>query len=297
MISRPVELEGLNALEILTAQVRMIVVTELGPRIAWLSSLDGENLLYWNANDLGRQGWRLLGGHRVWTSRPMADESEDAYAADNLPCDASESDGVVTVTGALHPFLRTRRGVQIRALDDRTFEVTSFVRNEGPMLYSAGVWCLTCVAPRPGVTFGVPLGDRRLGWDLVKLVIPRTWADHTSHVNDSQIRLEEEFMIVEPQGIETKRMLWAPWGTVAMTWPQRGLSFVKRTHSDPTGQYPLGCNLALYVGPGNFMVEMETYGAERTLLPGETACNVETWQLLDEVFDWQDAGRLLSLAR
>ena len=297
MITHPIELEGLKALEITTARVRMIVITELGPRIAWLSTPDGENLLYWQANELGRNGWRLLGGHRVWPTRPLADESEDAYAADNDPCEVTESDGIVTVTGALHPFLKTRRGIQIRSLDDCTFEVTSFVRNDGTMLYSAGVWSLTCVVPRPGMTFGVPLGDRRLSWDVVKIIIPRTWADHTSRVNDPQIRFEEEFMIVDPAGIETKRMLWAPWGTIAMTSPEKGLSFIKRTHSDPTGQYPLGCNLALYVGSGNFMVEMETYGEERTLMPGDTAVNVETWKLVDDVFDWKDPDRLLSTVR
>ncbi len=296
MNTHPTELESLEALEVSTSQARMIVTTQFGPRIAWLGSLNGENLFYWKANELARGDWRLHGGHRVWTTRPMADEAEDAYAADNEPCSVTESDGVVTVTGALHPFLKTRRGVQIRSLDDRTFEVTSFVRNEGDMLYSAGVWCPTCIVPRPGMTFGVPLGDRRLSWDLVKIVIPRTWADHTSRVNDPQIRLGEEFMILDPAGVETKRMLWAPSGTIAMTWPERRLSFVKRTHSDSVGQYPLGCNLALYVAPGNFMVEMETYGAERTLMPGDTAFNTETWKLLDEVFDWQETGRLLSLA-
>ncbi len=295
MITHTTELEGLKAIEILTGQVRTIVTTELGPRIAWLSPLDGENLFYWKVNDSGREGWRLLGGHRVWATRPMADESEDAYAADNDPCEVSESDGVVTVTGAMHPFLKTRRGLQIRAPDDCTLEVTSFIRNEGSMLYSAGVWCPTCVVPHPGMTFGVLLGDRRLSWDVVRLIVPRTWADHSSRVSDPQIRFEEDFMIVDPAGVETKRMLWAPWGTIAMTWPERGLSFIKRTLSDPAGQYPLGCNLALYVAPGNFMVEMESYGEERTLMPGDTIFNVETWKVIDEVFDWQEPDRLLSL--
>ncbi len=295
MRTSPIKFDGLRALEITTAQRRVIVTTDLGPRIASFGRLEGENLFYWKVNDLGREGWRLLGGHRVWATRPMADESEDAYAADNGPCDVSEADGVVTVTGALHPFLKTRRGVTIRSVDECTFEVTSFIRNESSMLYSAGVWCPTCIVPRPGMTFGVPLGDRGLSWDVVKLVIPRTWADHTSLVNDPQIRLEEEFMVVQPAGVEAKRSLWAPWGTIAMTWPERGLSFIKRTHSDPAGQYPLGCNLALYIGPGNFMVEMETYGEERTVMPGDTVVNVETWKLVDEVFDWQDPARLFSL--
>jgi hypothetical protein len=290
MITKKISFDGGGALEITTARLRMVVTTEFGPRIAFLGRPGGQNLFYWHVDKVNREGWRLLGGHRVWITRPMADESEDAYAADNGPCEFEEAGGLLSVTGAAHPFLKTRRGVRIRALDENAFEVTSFVTNVGPMLYSGGVWCLTCIQPRAGMTFGIPLGDRHLDWDVVKLVFARAWAGHTSRVEDPQIRFNEEFMIVEPQGVETKRMLWAPLGALAMTWPAERLSFVKRTQSDPNAQYPLGCNLAIYVAPDNTMVEMETCGAERTLRPGETAVNVETWRVSDEVFDWSDAA-------
>jgi hypothetical protein len=145
------------------------------------------------------------------------------------------------------------------------------------------------------MTFGIPLGDRRLTWDVVKMVLPRTWADHTARLNDPQIRFNEEFMIVEPQGVETKRMVWAPHGVIAMTWPEKKLSFLKRTQSNLRGRYPLDCNLAVYIGPDNFMVEMESFGEECNLQPGETATNVETWRLVDEIFDWKEPARLLEL--
>src|SRR5512143_390330 len=121
---KTLDVEGLDALEITTAHLRMVVVTSLGPRIAWFGRLGGDNLFYWQVNDLGRESWRLLGGHRVWASRPMADESEDAYAADNSPCDVAHVDGAVTITGVLHPFLKTRRGLTIRSLGEDTFRVT-----------------------------------------------------------------------------------------------------------------------------------------------------------------------------
>jgi len=297
MKTRKINFDGCAGLEIATPRLRMVVTVDIGPRIAFLGRPDGENLFYWHVDDPGREGWRPLGGHRVWATRPMADESEDAYAADNEPCKFEESDKFVTVTGAIHPFLKTQRGVRIRPLDDDAFEVTSFVHNLGPMLYSAGVWCPTCILPRPGMTFGIPLGDRHLSWDVVKMVIPRAWAGHTSRINDPQIRFNEEFMVVEPQGVEAKRMVWAPLGILAMTWPEARLSFIKRTQSDPHAQYPQGCNLAVYIGPENYMVEMETCGAERTLMPGDTAVNVETWRLSDEVLDWSDADRVIRAAR
>ena len=162
-------------------------------------------------------------GHRVRVTRPGADESEDAYAADNEPCRVSLEEDRLTVTGAEHPFLKTDRGLKIKVPDETSFEVTSFVTNTGPMLYSGGVWAPTFLLPQPGQEFGILLGDRRLSWDLVRIVIPRKFAGHTAPVDDPQVHFSEDFMIVLPGGIETKRMLMAPMGIAAMTWPEKNV--------------------------------------------------------------------------
>lgn len=280
--------DRLDAVEITTSKVKMIAVTEMGPRIAFLGRPDGENLFYWENDDIGRHGWKLLGGHRVWLTRPGADEAEDTYAADNAPCTVEIHDSGVKLRGGTHAFLNISRGIDIEIVDEETFCVTSFLTNEGPMLFSGGVWAPTCINPFGGRQFGIPLGDRSKTWDVVKIVIPRSFGGHTARVNDPQIILNEDFMIIDPQGIETKRMVMAPLGIIAMSCPKDSLSFIKRSDYNPQGQYPLGCNLAVYIGPNNFMVEMETYGQEQTVLPGETITNVETWKLVDTVFDWQN---------
>jgi len=290
---QPTTFDGLDAIELLTPKLRLVVISALGPRIAFLGRPDGHNLLYWRNDDLGREGWRLLGGHRVWITRPGADESEDAYAADNDPCKVILRADGVRLTGGTHPFLKIERGLDIQVCDDHTLRVTSFLTNRGPMLYSGGVWAPTCTDPAGGKQYGILLGDRRQSWDIIKLVIPRNFAGHTSRVNDPQVQFNEEFMIITPQGVETKRVVMAPLGIIALSWPAEGLSFIKQSPYNPGGQYPLGCNLAVYIGPDNFMVEMETYGEERTVLPGETIENVETWRLVDTVFDWHSPAALL----
>ena len=100
-------------------------------------------------------------------------------------------------------------------------------------------------------------------------------------------------MIVRPNGVEAKRMVMAPLGIIAMTWPAKQLSFIKQARFNPHGQYPHGCNLAVYIGPGNFMVEMETYGEEQTLLPGNTINHTETWKVVDKVLDWQNPDQII----
>ena len=59
-------------------------------------------------------------------------------------------------------------------------------------------------------------------------------------------------------------------------------------------QYPMGCNLAVYVGPDNFMVEMVSYGAERTVLHGRSIYNREIWKLVVGVIDWDEPNGLIT---
>ena len=233
MNTNQIDFDGLPAIEIKTSKLRMVVVTGMGPRIAYLGRNNGSNVFYWKNNDLGREGWRLGGGHRVWVTRPGADESEDAYSDDNQPCDVTIHPDSVSGESPAHSRLKTSRGMTIREVDEQTFEVSAFIRNQGPMLYSGGVWSPTCIDPLGGKQFAIPLGDRRLSWDIIKLVIPRTFAGHTSRVNDKQITFSEDLMIICPDGIETKRMVMAPRGIIAMTWPKEQLSFIKRSTWTP----------------------------------------------------------------
>lgn len=287
--------DNLEAYELTTAKIKMVVVTELGPRIAFLGKPGGDNLLYWQNNDIGRENWRLRGGHRVWVSRPLADEAEDAYAGDNDPCMVAIKENELVVTGGINPVFKIQRGIRIRCIDDSTLSVTSFLTNQGPFLYSGGVWAVTCINPCGGKEFAIPLGDRRSGWDIIKLVIPRKFADHTSPVNDPQITFNDDFMIVKPQGIETKRMVMAPMGICAMTWPQQNISFVKYHPFKPNARYPQECNLAIYNAPSNLMSEMESFGEEQTVLPGDTIENLEIWKLLDQKLNWQEPAQLAEL--
>lgn len=287
--------DGLEAIEILTTEARMVIITGMGPRIAFWGKLGQENLLYWKNDDLGREKWLLKGGHRVWVTRPGADEAEDAYAEDNTPCEIVESAHSISIIGGIHPLYKIQRGIEVQVIDESSLKVTSFLKNQGPMLYSGGVWAPTCIDPSGGKEFGIVLGNRKLSWDLVKMVIPRAFGGHTSRINDDQIAFNEDFMLIRPNGIESKRMVMAPHGVIAMSWPDKDISFIKQSTFNPNGNYPLGCNLAIYIGPDNFMVEMETYGEEQTVLPGETIRNNETWKLVHQALDWVDPADVLSI--
>ena len=124
--------DGLDALTFCQGRWRITAVSEMGPRIAFLG--EDENLLYWRKDGMVRGDWRLHGGHRVWLTRPMADESEDTYFADNAPCAVRLDGEILTLTAPAHPVHRLERGFTIEPLEEGRFRVTSFVKNTGELI-------------------------------------------------------------------------------------------------------------------------------------------------------------------
>lgn len=271
--------DGLEGYTLLSGGWRLTAVSECGPRIAFLGPEGGENVLYWATPGVSRGAWRLRGGHRVWLTRPMADESEDTYLPDNEPCGVAVEGAAITLTAPPQPVNRLERAIRIEALEEEgAFRVTNLVRNTGDLIYSGGVWSPTCINPE-GAELRLPLGDDEATWDIVKLVIPRRFANNETQLDDPQVRFEGNTLVVRPMGRVCKRCVSAPKGLIELK-TQSGLRFTKRSVYDRQGRYPLdGCNLAVFVGQGNWMGEMETFGVEQPIIPGQTIANTELWKL------------------
>jgi hypothetical protein len=277
---RKTEFDGLEAVEILTSKARLVVVTAMGPRIAHFGSRHGRNLLFWDyPRKYGRKDWRLMGGHRVWAMRPGADEAEETYAGDNGACTARVTARGVDVRGSIHPVFRTRKSLGIKVEADDTFRIENRITNESEMVWSGGVWGLTCSLPKARTTYGVPLG-REGAWDVFLIGYPKRWAgEQRAPVADPAIRLTEDCLVLRPRGHTSKRIVQAPQGIMGMTDPGEKLSFLKRSAFMDGAEYPFGCNIAFYAGKRNFMVEMESMGPYQGVLPGATLANTETWML------------------
>lgn len=275
-----VSFDGFDAVELVNSDWRLVLVTGIGPRIAFFGKKDGDkNILYWDKDGAQSGNWKLYGGHRVWVTRPFADESVDTYADDNEPCIVEQGDNWVRATAPMHPFTQLSRGIRVEALEDGAFRVMNFVRNDGPMVYSAGVWSPTCINPA-GKTLRVPLGEDETTWDIVQVVIPHKYANNTVRIDDPQVTFEGNDMVIRSQGVLTKRCVKAPKGNASMEWPEENIVFTKHADYVRDGLYPLnGCNVAIFVGQDNWMGELETYGTEGAIRPGETATHSEIWQV------------------
>ena len=281
MEMRRIEFDGLAAVELQTERWRMVAVTGAGPRIAWFSRPGGDNLLYWDRDFAKRGAWRLYGGHRVWLTRPMADESEDAYLPDNDPCRVSLAKNGLTVFAPPAAANRIARGMKIRALPDGRVRVTNCLRNEGDMLYSGGVWSPTCVVADAPVEIPLGCADASTAWDVVYMAIPRVFAGNVTKLDDDSVAIVGDTLTLTPKGRCVKRCVRAEQGVVQQR--RGGTVFRKTAAFQPDARYPLGgCNIAAFIGAGNWMAEMETFGGERAIKPGETTEHDEIWEILDE---------------
>jgi len=287
------EFNGVSSVEIVTDKARIVITTGIGPRIAFLGKPNGGNLLLWEPGKYFRNNWELIGGHRVWVTRPFADECEDTYYLDTGKCEVVKTDSGWIVTAPIDPANNTRRGIAVTAKSENLFEIDNFLTNAGDMLFSGGVWALTCTIPSSSSKYAIPLSNGGV-WDFCKVVLFARWDGHVGNINDDQFSYTSDMMILSPKGKENKRMIMAEQGIIAMHDPDRDILFAKKSVYDPNGRYPHECNLAVYVGPENFMVEMETMGSESTVRPGDTIHNYETW-VLDSARTQLDSGALQSL--
>lgn len=278
---------GFAAVELTTPALRLVAVHGTGPRLAWLSLPQGENLLLWDEAQPPKYGrepeakrpWTLRGGHRVWTARFGADEDEQTYANDDGAgtCE-TRADGF-TVTGAPCGETRTQRSIRVRLLRDDRLEVVNRIENRSNMLLGCGLWGLTCTRPSAECRYVVPLGDGS-SWDTATITVFRRWAGHgTDSFREEQGGLEDDAYVIIPKGRETKRMVQTPAGAIALVDRARDLTFAIRAPYERGAQYPAGANIALYVGPQNFMVEMETMGPFAVVKPGEALEHRQEWTL------------------
>lgn len=272
-----IQFDGLDALEICTPLIRAVLVYDIGPRIAFFGKRDGENLLYWQKDGIKRDNWRLYGGHRVWLTRPMADESEDTYIPDNDRCEVEFNDTRAVAVSPANGVNHLERGIEVEIVSEDTLRVRNFVRNNGNMIYSGGVWSPTCVVP-DGRTLRIPLGQENVTWDVVRIVIPRIFAGNQTTLQDDQAEFVNNDLIITPKGRVIKRCCSAPQGRVQLICDD--FMFEKHSPYQKLNRYPFeGCNVACFVGQNNFMAELETFGGESEIVPGGIIENTEFWSI------------------
>jgi hypothetical protein len=275
---KQIKFDGFDAVEISTSVLKVVLIYEIGPRIAYFGKTGGENLLYWDKDAMIRNGWKLYGGHRVWLTRPYADESEDTYLPDNARCSIKLSETAAVAVAPAHPVNCLEKGMEVEIISENRIRVRNFIKNAGGLICSGGVWSPTCVIP-DGKQIVIPLGDDNACWDIVRIVIPRVFAGNNTTLEDDQAAFIGNDLVVTPKGRTLKRCCCAPKGKILLRC--NGYVFEKYAPYNRLLRYPFeGCNTACFVGKDNFMAELETFGGESEIIPGAVIDNTEFWSII-----------------
>lgn len=235
----------------------------------------------------------------------MADETEESYASDNLPCTIEEvvptangAKGII-ITGAADPRSLIQRGFRVKENDRDGFEVTSFVRNTSDqMLWSGGVWAIAAI--NPNCCISIPTGNPGSKWQDTTYHVVWEWAGHqtTARFVNTQLRILPGMLNVMPGNEEGKVMVQAPAGAIVAQLYES--TFIKSAWwplASPR-DYPANCNLAVYSSPGMRFRESETMGPKcERLDAGNEILHSEQWYALDDqpMSWWNDPADLHQL--
>ena len=276
-----------NAWSICNDAVRLIVLTDVGPRILFYGFIDGQNEFHEVLEHAGlTEGdeFRSYGGHRLWVSP----EVERTYYPDNAPVLISQRKGAVVFTAAIEstpPGTNLQKEIEIN-LDETGTHVTVIHRifNRGDEATEMAPWALSAMAPGGKAILPFPpkapaSKDRLLPqgvlalWSYTDLTDPR-WT-----IGSKYIQLEHD---ASPTGRFKEQMsgIYNPSGWGA--YFRSGNLFVKRSKVQREASYPdCGCNFEIYTEPG--FLELETLGPLQNLEPGQTVQHVEEWWLFDGI--------------
>ncbi len=282
--------------------VSLYVATNKGPRIVRMEGRGTEDLLFHDTEGRGLDEWKLMDGHRVWNTRGKeADETPECYAPDNGECDFDGDDETLWVWGAKDLQYLTSRGVGIGVSKTGAIMVRNVLINDSSLLTSAGIWAITCTDPAGCKTYCAPLGSGG-EWDTAPINFFFSWAGHTAPGPTSpQLAFTKRQLVIMPRGIEDKIALGVAQGWIGCHAPRK-YNFFKifkgfRGETANWGKYPLRSNAAFYIGPGNFMVEMESMGVYHDLIgPGEKVEHIEWWVVTDPI-PWDQPERLAEVLK
>ena len=278
----------------LTAQdgSRMVIMAGWGPRIASFRSPAGVEFMLQGPEDRFARGeWKLGGGGRVWTYRGPADEVEESYAPDNLPCAVVEIASTIigaetaVIIGGVDPRFLIQRGFRIRENDKGGFDVTSFVHNASEeMLWSGGVWAIAAIDPCCFIS--IPTGDPKSNWEDTTYHVVWRWAGHATSCKfiREQVIIRPGLLNILPGEEEGKIMVQSPAGAIMAVNTAQQACFVKVApwQAALADKYPAGCNLAVYSSPGHMFRESETMGPQCLRLEaGAEIHHTERWYALD----------------
>ena len=272
---------GLPARSISNAQLRVDVLTEVGPRLVRLCLANSETNLLAETPDVhwpDRFGeYHLRGGHRL----AIAPEALGlSYVPDNEGVRLEDLPDGVCLHGPQEQGSGIRKTIEIHLQPDRpVLTLRHSLSNHGNTSLAIAPWAITQLAPGGIAVLPLRLLDhQRVSPDSLRRLPDRqlvlwpyaSWQDERLFADDDYV-----WVTAQPQPVEFKIGALAPgW----LGYLNGGVFFLKRFDPQLEQLHPdLNTNAQIYCNHRH--VELESLAPLTWLEPGQTCVHVETWEL------------------
>lgn len=269
--------------------IEVHLLVEAGPRVLSLGRPGGPNLLYEApaAAPRGPGGFRLIGGHRLWTA---PEDPARTYVPDDDPVHVEMHDDGVVLRGSVEAPTGIRKGLAVRLAGDAVHVRHTLEQVEGHS--SRAPWAITAFAP--GGRAWLPRVTRRPHPDALlpdQTLVLWPYTD----LGDPRLDLRPGVICLDhDRGAEAPIKLGALHPPGWLAW-SRGRDVVVQHTTPQAGVRPdLGATHEIYVDAA--LTELEALGPVRTMRPGDVASLEQTWwcRQLAQPVDERSLGRLVA---
>jgi hypothetical protein len=254
--------------------VDLVVTVGIGPRIIRYGFVGRDNMFCEAPDETGPNGWRILGGHRLWHSP----EHARTYELENKAVKWEKIENGIRTVQETEPWAMMAKEMDI-VLDDESAEVSIVhrIRNCGAWPVEFSIWSLSVVAP--GGKEVVPMTQRDTG--LLGNRMIALWP--YSRMNDERVWWGERYITLQQDpsmkppfkfGINNEYG-WAAYFNYNQV-------FIKQFMHELDEKYPDG-GASYETYTTDYMLEMESLSPLQTVQPGEEIDHMESWYLVDEV--------------
>ena len=266
-----------NCIEITNGKFRVIVSTEIGPRVIGAFYGKSKNLFHVDpalAGTKAAKGWVNYGGHRLWHA---PETKERTYEPDNgehkVTVVETEEGGYEFITPP-NPVTGISKSLAVIPADEETFQVIHTIRNDGVWEVEAAAWALSVMAPG-----GVAIAPQNKN---EKALLPSTFYSlwPYTQMNDPRIVWGGDFLMVR-QDPKAKSPMKVGFNCQNgwLAYVNQGIAFIKQFIYEDGEEYPdNGCSVEFYTNKD--MLEAETLSPLVLLAPGDEITHTELWSAI-----------------
>lgn len=276
-----------------TGSLKLIVTTEVGPRILYFGPETGPNMLLVRQEHAGQKGgpYRSYGGHRLWAG---PEDKRKTYTSDSFPVAVEEfsrkGKTYLRLSSPVDEF-HIQKSLEIY-VGNGYFEIGHRIANRGVYEATLAPWAITVVEPggeclipqnpiRPQADDNLLPIQNIVLWGYVDMTDPRyTWGRKVIRLKSTDDPNPTKFGAFVTAGLAA--------------YANQGYTFVKRFYTYHDEPLPdRGCNFESYTKKG--MLEVESLAPLQTIKPGKaTDVHSERWSLVEgmapdgdeEAYNW-----------